>query len=237
MEAVMRTRIGWLVGFLISGIVLFSISCGEKAKDRQAEDAGKGESFTAADTLNWNVFVAYLQDHFDDFHDVTMRYHDRDHTINGVVKIRMTWKDGRLVSAETVSNETGNADLPKSLIEKMREWRIEGLEGPAEIVLPVDVKIVGLDDPAFPNTAILSGQARDTDGNPLHGAMVVVKPKVAGPVYRAQTNREGIFVKTLIPPGTWDLECWLDGYEPDIQRDVDLSAGQHMRVKFTLKKK
>jgi hypothetical protein len=56
-------------------------------------------------------------------------------------------------------------------------------------------------------------------------------------VHRAETNREGIFVRTLIPPGTYDLECSLLGYRTASKARVDLSAGEHEREKFVLEKK
>jgi hypothetical protein len=233
----MRTKAGRLAWFITLWIVICCLGCGEKTDDRQTGDTPGAPAFTAADTLNWNAFVAYLQDHFDDFHDVTMRYHHRDHTINGVVEIRMTWEDRVLKSADVLTNGTGSDDLPRSLIEKMQKWEIAGLDGPAEITLPVNVKIVGLDDPDFPNTAIVTGEVRDTEGNPLHGAMILIKPEVAGQVCRAETNSEGIFVRTLVPPGTWDLECSLQGYETALKQGVSLVAGQHMRDRVVLKKK
>jgi hypothetical protein len=67
--------------------------------------------------------------------------------------------------------------------------------------------------------------------------MILVVPEVAGQAYRAETNREGIFVRTLIPPGTWNLECLLDGYETESKLGVVLSTGQHTRERFTLKRK
>jgi hypothetical protein len=154
----MKTRLAWLAALFTLAVLLCCLSCGKESEDRdEAEEA----AYTRADTLNWNLFVGYLQEHFDDFHDVTMRYHHKDHTINGIVEIRMTWEGGLLKSAEVLSNQTGSDDLPESLIEKMRQWEITGLEGPAEITVPVNVKIVGLDDPEFPNTAILTGEVRD----------------------------------------------------------------------------
>jgi hypothetical protein len=233
----MRTKTIRMVGVLMLWVVILSLACGEKADDRQAEEQSETPAYTAADSLNWGVFVAYLQDHFDDFHDVTMRYHHRDPTINGIVTLRMTWENGRLVSADVVSNETGSDDLPEALIEKMKGWEIKDLTGPAEITLPVNVKLVGSDDPNFPNTAILTGEVKDTEGNPLKGVMVIIKPQVAGQVYRAETNSEGIFVRTLIPPGTWDLDYMLEGYDTAVKPGVTLSAGQHMREQVVLDKK
>lgn len=233
----MRTVGRSLVIILIICAAICSFSCGEKTEQDKSTGAREQPGYTAADTLNWNLFVAYLQEHFDDFHDVTMRYHHQDHTINGIVELKMTWENGSLVSAEVLSNETGNDDLPQSLIEKMQGWRIEGLQGSAEITLPVNVKLVGLDDPRFQETAILTGEVTGEGGGRLHGAMILIKPEVAGQVYRAETNREGIFVRTLIPPGTWDLECSLEGYETESRQGVVLSAGQHRRERFVLEKK
>lgn len=229
----MRAKVCRLACFLMIVMAICCASCGEKSEDQRAEE-GDAPTYTAADSLNWSTFVAYLQEHFDDFHDVTMRYHHMDHTINGIVELKMIWEDGRLKSADVLSNETGSADLPGSLIEKMRTWTIEDIAGPAEIVLPVNVKIVGLDDPDFSSKSILTGEVRDTDGTPIQGAMIMIKPQVAGIVMRAETNREGVFVRTLIPPGTWNLECSHPDYEPAAREGVELPAGGHVRIEFQL---
>jgi hypothetical protein len=213
------------------------LSCGEKAEDRQAQGTDETPVYTAADTLNWNTFITHLRENFDDLHDVTMRYHHRDYTINGIVTLWMAWENGRLKSSDVVGNETGSDDLPASLIEKMEDWEIQDLTGPAEITVPVNVKLVGLDHPDFPNTAILTGEVQDAGGNPVHGAMIMIRPQVAGAVFRAETNREGIFVRTLIPPGTWDLECSHQGYETASKEGVDLAAGEHTRESFVLEPK
>jgi len=232
----MKAKYAWLWGVLALAILLCCFSCGKEPGGQEAAEEADAPAFTAADSLYWDLLIAYLRDHFDDFHDVTMRYHHEDHTINGTVEIRMTWEDRVLKSAEVLTNGTGSDDLPRSLIEKMQKWEVKGLDGPAEITLPVKVKLVGLDDPDFPNTAIVTGEVRDTEGNPLHGAMILIKPEVAGQVYRAQTNREGIFVRTLVPPGTWDLECSLQNYETALKQGVSLVAGQHRRERVVLKK-
>ena len=232
----MKSKYALLIGLVGLAILLCCLSCGKESGEQEAAEKAGAPGYTAADSLYWDLLIAYLQEHFDDFHDVTMRYHHQDHTINGVVEIRMTWEDRVLKSAEVLTNGTGSDDLPRSLIEKMQNWEIAGLDGPTEITLPVSVKLVGLDDPDFPNTAILTGEVRDTEGNPLHEAMILIKPEVAGQVYRAQTNREGVFVRTLIPPGTWTLECSLQGYETALKQGVVLSAGQHMQERVLLKK-
>ena len=225
----MRSRSVFFAAVVVTGIAMCCLSCGKESRDREVSDEAGTGTYSAADTVYWNLLTTYLQEHFDDFHDVTMRYHHQDHTINGLVEIKMNWENQVLKSAEVVTNETGSDDLPEALIEKMKGWNIEGLDGPAEITLPVRVKLVGLDDPEFPNTAILTGEVTDQDGNPIPDALIMIKPQVAGMVYRARTNREGIFVRTLIPPATWDLECSHSGYETVTKEGVSLAAGDHHR--------
>ena len=234
----MLYKAGRWTGLIVLWLLITCLACGERTEQRSdAKDEAPTPAYTAADTLNWNMFVAYLQDHFDDFHDVTMRYHHRNASINGIVTLRMIWENGRLASAEVVSNETGSDSLPASLIEKMQTWEIEGLTGPAEIVVPVNVKLVGSDDPDFPKTAILTGLVIDRRGNPLQSALVTLKPEAGGAVLKAETNREGIFVRTLIPPGTWDLECSHPGYVALLKKGISLTAGKHTRERLALRKR
>lgn len=227
---------------MLLGILLCCLSCGRETKvDGALSDGAGGEAeapaIPAADSLEMDILIAYIQGHFDDIHDVTMRYHHKDHTINGRVVIEMTWEGGALEFAEVVANETGDEDLPGSMIEKIRGWNIEGLDGPVQVAVPFKVQLAGLDDPEFPNTALLTGEVVNADGRPLKEAMILIRPEVAGQVYRAETNREGIFVRTLIPPGTWNVECSLSGYGTVTKPGVKLSAGGHEREKFVLEKK
>jgi hypothetical protein len=232
----MRPRQIWLVVLVVLGLTLCSISCGKEAKDRGGTDKGQAPGAAAADSASANLLVGHLRTHFDDLHDVTMRFHHKDPTINGMIEIKTTWENSRLKSAETIRNETGSDDLADALIEKLKTWEIEGLIGPFETVIPINVKIVGLDDPKFADCGILTGEVLDEEGSPLQGVMVVIKPEVAGMVYRAETNREGIFVRTLIPPGAWDVEYSLQGYETLTHEGVRLSAGKHVRESAVLKK-
>jgi hypothetical protein len=235
-EAGMRSKQVWLVALVMFGVALCCVSCGEKAEDAEVADKGRAATAAPADTNYVNLFVAHIQSHFDDFHDVTMRFHHEDPTLNGMVEISVTWQNGVLKAAEVMGNETGSDDLGNALIEKMQAWKIEGLDGPFETVVPINVKLVGLDDPEFPNTAILTGEVFDVEGNPVEGVMVLIKPEVAGMVHRAQTNREGIFVRTLIPPGTWIVEYSCQGYETVTNEGIKLEAGEHVRESVVLGK-
>jgi hypothetical protein len=233
----MRAKRILVPSVLLLGFMLCCLACGKDTGGDGAEAEAEAPASAAPDSQDLELLFAYIQGHFDDIHDVTMRYHHKDHTINGRVVIDMTWEGGALKSAEVVGNETGDEDLPGSMIEKMRGWNIEGLDGPAQVTVPFKVQLVGLDDPEFPNMAILTGEVVDADGKPLKEAMILIRPEVAGQVYRAETSREGIFVRTLIPPGTWDVECSLSGYGTVTKPGVKLSAGDHEREKFVLEKK
>ena len=51
---------------------------------------------------------------------------------------------------------------------------------------------------------------------------------------RIRANREGIYVRTLIPAGTWDLTCTVEGYRPANILGVKLEPGEHRIEHFTL---
>ena len=239
----MRSRNVVFVSALLLGLALSGLFCGKEPGNKSARgetgtETGAGtEAIAPLDSLGQVALLGYVREHFDDIHDVTMRFHHKDHNINGRVAIEMVWEGGTVRSAEAVINETGDEDLPGALIEKIRGWKIAELGGPSKVVLPFNVRIVGLDDPEFPNTGILTGEVTDADGQPLAGALIVIKPQVAGFVHRAETNREGIFVRTLIPPGVWDVECSLAGYSTASKADLEIAAGEHCREKFVLNKK
>ena len=237
LEVMMRNSHPAFLAVVMLLAVMLCLSCGgEKQPERAGTDSGEAAP-AQPDSASLEMLFAHIMGHFDDIHDVTMRYHHKDHNINGRVAIHTEWEGGVLAASEVVTNETGDDGLPESIIEKLRAWKIEGLEGPLQVTVPFNVQIVGLDDPEFPNTAILTGEVAGEDGTPLSEALILIKPEVAGHVFRTRTNREGIFVSTLIPPGTWDVECSLLGYGTEASTGLDLGAGDHERLEFVLKKK
>jgi hypothetical protein len=236
-EVSMRSRQLRLAVFVVLGIMLCCASCRKEAGSKPGAGAGEAAPLAAVDSLYGDLLIKHLRAYFDDIHDVAMRFHHQDAGLNGMVELKVKWENGVLTGAEVMKNETGSNDLADALIEKMRGWEIAGLDGPFETVIPINVKIVGLDDPEFANTGILTGDIHDPEGNPLRGVMVVIKPQVAGMVYRAETNREGIFVRTLIPPGTWDVDYSLQGYKDAHTTGIELSAGKHVRESVVLEKR
>jgi hypothetical protein len=49
------------------------------------------------------------------------------------------------------------------------------------------------------------------------------------------TNREGIFIETLIPPGTWQISCSVNGYDPIVVDDILIEKGKHCRQDISIK--
>ncbi|MGD9401226.1 MAG: carboxypeptidase-like regulatory domain-containing protein [bacterium] len=235
----MRSKRVGIIFMILIGLALYGLSCGNEPGSDSGRSRAEAETGDVAplDSLGQKVLLDYVRGHFDDIHDVTMRYHHRDHTINGLVAIEMVWEGGTVRSAKVLTNETGDEDLPLAMIEKIQGWKVEGLDGPSKVVLPFNVRLVGMDDPEFLNTGIMTGEVMDADGNPLSGALIMIRPQVAGLVHRAETNREGIFVRTLIPPGVWDVECSLSGYGAASKVGLKIMGGEHCREKFVLNKK
>ena len=195
------------------------------------------QSGTAADSAYQAILIDYLRANFDDIHDVSMRFHHHDHTIGGLVVFSTVWENGMLDTISVAQNDTGNDDLPAALIEKFRTWRIEGLDGPFETNLPLNIRLVGSEHPAFPETAIVTGTVKDEFGQSVHGAVVeFVAASVGQPtVPPARTNRDGVFVRTLIPVGEWKIICRHPDFGTALIEGVELEAGKHHRERIVLK--
>jgi len=186
-----------------------SFSTGQTQKAEPNRNKGQTNTSVQSDSVNTRLLLSHLRAHFDDLHDVIMRYHHQDPAIRGLITLEMLWRDKKLVSCTVNSNGTGNDSLASGLIDKMKAWEIDGLDGPYQTVLPLRVRIVGSEQPDFPELAILTGFAGDKSGKPLQNAMVILRsllyPEVRVP--NARTNSEGIFIRTLIPPGEYQLSC------------------------------
>jgi pimeloyl-ACP methyl ester carboxylesterase len=179
-----------------------------------------------------DAFSKHVREHFDDIHDVSMAFHLDDPSIGGLIGLRTVWFDGHMVMGEVVVNETGVEAEGRALLEAIRRWTVPDLEGPVDISNGFRIKLVGSDDPAFPVTAIVTGTVRDRDGAPIHRATVTfVGP---GDPPAARTNVQGVYVRTLIPQGTWELRCAAEGFHERVVAGVELAARQHVRVDFVL---
>jgi hypothetical protein len=189
------------------------------------------------DSLCTAMLFAHLRSNFDDIHDVSMRFHHLDHRLNGMIQLHTRWEGGRLISADIVRNETRNDDFALALIKSIGQWDIEGLAGPFEIDLPLRIKIVGSDDSTFAEKGILTGEIHDEAGAPVSRARLTFRSAaIASDTLRSvRSNREGIFVKTLIPPGRWNVEVVAPGYGAIVLESIEFRKGDHLRRKIVLR--
>jgi hypothetical protein len=163
-----------------------------------------------------------------------MRYHLHDPSLGGVIALRMVWEDGRMVKATVEENETGSTEEAAALIEVIRRWAVEGLDG--TFTIPFRITMVGSDDPDFHRLAIVTGTVRDRAKIPLSGATITFTSvgSGAGGVPDGRTNREGIFIRSLIPAGEWTVRCAAPGYRAAIREGVSLESGEHRVLSFVL---
>lgn len=183
----------------------------------------------------FQTFIRYLREHFDDIHDVSMRFHMTDPAQNGMMVIQMTWTDGRIEAATVVENETNEAEA-EAILEVLRRWEIAELTGPVTFLVPIRFRIVGSDDPTYPDKGILTGSVTGPDGTAVDGAQIELIPgSDSQEPIRARANREGVYVRTLIPPGTWDVVCSAEGFRTSRIAGVTFEKGGHRIVRFYLK--
>ena len=186
---------------------------------------------------NGEVFMSCFQKNWDDIHDVIMRYHYTDPYLKGLVSINMTWRKGILTDAEVLENNTGNIHYGKALIEAMKNWIIPEFDDAWSSAMPIKTTIKGSDDPAFDDCGILTGKVTDQNNKPLFRAMVILQRKKSSgdrsdTLY---TNREGIFIQTLILPGTLELKCSKAGYKTISMKDIKIEKGHHCKQDFILR--
>ena len=177
------------------------------------------------------VFIGYLRKNWDDIHDVIMRYHCDDPALKGMVMINMNWVQGKLASAEVSENTTGDTTFGVALISAMKQWDIPGLESGWSSTLPIKTTIKGSDDPDFDQYGILTGKVTDADGQAVPGATIVLHASGndGKQDITTYTNREGIYILTLIPPGTWQVQCSKQGVETVTTGNITVQKGEHIK--------
>jgi hypothetical protein len=149
----------------------------------------------------------------------------------------MTWRKGILANAEVLENNTGNTHYGKALIESMENWTIPELEDAWSSAIPIRTAIKGSDDPAFNASGILTGKVTDQNEKPVFRAKVVLQGmespgEIPDTLY---TNREGIFIQTLITPGTFELRCSKPGYKTLSLKNITIEGGHHKKQDLILK--
>lgn len=199
-------------------------------------DPVRGQSIQPEPENCWSVFVDHLHGNFDDIHDVSMRFHHRDPTLNGLISFNMIWRDGRLVSCSATENETGSPEFARALVTAMERWNVSGMDTACDFPFTFRIKIVGSDDPTFSEKAIFTGTISDAEGKPVENARISLARSYGddSTVPDGRSNREGIFVRTLIPPGIWNVRISCPGYVDFVQDEMDFKAGEHQTIKAVL---
>lgn len=225
----MKTSIYFIPSLMIIGLF---ISC------QSSTNPSDTRSGMNSDSLNTQIFLDHFKENFDDIHDVSMRFHHYDPTLTGVIEINMIWENGLLKSSEIIRNETGNDDFATDLQAAIKKWEIVNLHGHFELSLPLRIKLVGSDDPSFSEKAIFTGLVINEAGHPVpHAQITFISTYSPSEVIEpCHSNREGIFVKTLIPEGKWNISITCTGYKGKHLNDVSFKTGEHTRMEIILEK-
>ena len=130
----------------------------------------------------------------------------------------------------------GSPAFAGALVKAMEGWHVTGMESACEFPFSFRIKIVGSDDPTFPEKAIFTGFISDIKGRPVGNARISLA-RVSGDdpaMPDGRSNREGIFVRTLIPPGSWNVRISCPGYADFVLDEMDFRAGEHRTIKAVL---
>jgi outer membrane receptor protein involved in Fe transport len=86
-------------------------------------------------------------------------------------------------------------------------------------------------DPLFGTTGKISGVITDSkDGTPLAGAIISIE----GTQMKAGSDDAGQFAILNVPVGNYSVKCTYVGYEPQVQKDVKVSADLTTTVNFAM---
>jgi hypothetical protein len=209
--------------------VIFSSPNNSKSQVSSRIASNSDSAYTA-------LLINHLRNNFDDIHDVSMRFHHYDHRLNGIIQFNMHWENGRMTSSSVTRNDTKNEGFADALAAKLEEWYIKDLAGPFDISLPFRIQIVGSDDSTFFEKGILTGEIFSNDGKPVRNVKLSFHSAANSidTLRNCYSNREGIFVKTLIPIGTWNIEFTAEGYRRLLLKDIHFKKGEHIRKNIRL---
>ena len=194
------------------------------------------QNLTTNDSLYAASLISHLRNNFDDIHDVSMRFHHKDHTLNGLIVYALHWENGRLTSYSILRNDTNDEEFATALISNIEKWYVKDIDGPFDINLPLNIKIVGSDDSTFIDKGIFTGKIVNEVGNPVDGVKLsFISTYNSDETIRSiYSNREGIFVKTLIPVGNWNVVFKTEGYNSVVLENVNFKKGEHKRKNITI---
>lgn len=82
--------------------------------------------------------------------------------------------------------------------------------------------------------ATISGGVTDPSGNLIVGADVLIKNDTTGVVYNAKTNRVGMYLIPILPPGHYHVQVAKPGFKSIIRADVVLNVESAVALNFEL---
>jgi hypothetical protein len=103
------------------------------------------------------------------------------------------------------------------------------------------VLVAALVAPAWPGPlyaqvgGTLSGYVQDSSGAAIPGATVTAESEGGRLVRSATTNTTGFFDVQALPRGTYGVKVVMPGFETQVQKAVEVTAGANVRVDFALK--
>lgn len=189
-----------------------------------------------SDSIKTALLFSHLRNNFDDIHDVSMRFHHKDERLSGKIHIQTEWKDGKLIFSQILKNETGDKEFGLAIADKLKNWQIKNLIGNFSITIPFRIKLVGTDNPDFQKHGMITGKIVNEGNKPLHNALINFISENGNFVAATRTNREGIYVKTLIKPGKYIINVSKDEYRSYTTSEFKLGRGEHYRVNTQLVK-
>jgi outer membrane receptor protein involved in Fe transport len=83
-------------------------------------------------------------------------------------------------------------------------------------------------------TAQLTGTVKDPSGAVVVGAKLTLKNSDTNIARTVNTNKEGDYLFTLVPIGTYEVTVEQSGFKKAVQRDVTLNVNQNARLDLTL---
>ena len=190
---------------------------------------------TTNDSLYTVILINHLRNNFDDIHDVSMRFHHKDHTLNGIIVIGLHGRQELGATFSIERNDTNDEKFAIALANNIEKWYIKDLVNPFDINLPLNIQIVGNTDSTFAEKGIFTGRIVDEMGNPVNRVKLSFHSShyTEDALRSIYSNREGIFVKTLIPIGNWNIAFEAEGLNVLVE-NINFKKGEHKRKRVTL---
>lgn len=192
---------------------------------------------------NWDLTNSNLVEHLERNAIIGTAYlkntvFSDDPYLKGTVEIKMEWINGKLSNADVKSNNTGSPNFGTALIDAMQNWYIKELPIKWNSMVPFKTEIYGSKNPAFKDCCIFTGKVIQLNGLPVKKARIILNPVLNGEAKAdtLYTNREGIFIKTLLKPGKWEVICQNPVVELAEEFQINISVGEHIKKTIKLDK-